>query len=320
MLDWQPTASIENLKKRAELLKEIRSFFAERDVMEVTTPVLATAGVTDPFIENFETQWKFGDLSKAKTLYLQTSPEYAMKRLLAAGCKHIYQIAPAFRHEDSGRYHNPEFTMLEWYRTGFSMHDLIDEVVALLQHVLGVTSVKRWTYQSVFLHHLALDPIHADFETVRSVAINQGIDMHCGFTSIDKDDLLQLLFSRSIEPHFSNDEPCIVSLFPASQAALARLNEEDPKVANRFEVYFKGVELANGFDELTDAEKQRRRFEHDNEKRAKLDLKQKPVDENLLAALSSGLPQCSGVALGIERLLMLALNLNEIDQILSFKI
>lgn len=315
---WQPNASIEQIKVRAQLLKQLRDFFDERDVLEVTTPVLTKAGVTEPFIDNFQLDYGFGNASSSQTLYLHTSPEYAMKRLLAAGCEHIYQISPVFRHEGSGRLHSPEFTLLEWYRTGFSMQNLIDEVSNLLQTVLQVQHVEQMTYQQAFLRFLKLDPLTVNKQALLAAAKVNNIDFYSDSASLDKDDLLQLLFSQVIEPEFAKQDPVIVSHFPASQASLATLCDDDKRVANRFEAYYKGIELANGFHELTNATEQRQRFEQDNQKRTALGKSPMPIDEQFLSALEAGLPDCAGVALGIERLHMLVTGHQHIREVMAF--
>jgi lysyl-tRNA synthetase class 2 len=316
--DWHPTAPLANLKARAELLKRLRAFFAMRDVMEVSTPVLATAGVTDPFIDNFTSSFEHGTTGQDETLYLQTSPEYAMKRLLAAGCEHIYQIGPAFRHEGYGCYHNPEFTMLEWYRSGFDMPMLIAEVAELLKLTLDVPTVEVISYQQAFLQNTGLDPLKASKDEWLDYAKDKGLSLHGDINTLDKDDILQLVFATYIEPEFANASPVIVSHFPASQAALATINQDDPRTANRFEAYYQGIELANGFHELTDADEQRKRFINDNEKREALGLPNAKTDERFLAALNAGLPDCAGVALGVDRLLMLITQSDKISDVLPF--
>ncbi|MBO1256985.1 elongation factor P--(R)-beta-lysine ligase [Alteromonas sp. 5E99-2] len=318
--NWRPSASIEQLKKRAQLLSQLRRFFESRDVLEISAPVLASAGVTDPFIDNFSTQFSFSAQSSEQTLYLQSSPEYAMKRLLAAGCEHIYSIGPAFRHEGAGSNHNPEFTMLEWYRSGFDMQMLIDEVSDLLKTTLNIENISQYSYQDVFLKHMNIDPLTATTDELIEAVKLKGIDLYNGFETLDNDDLLQMLFSHCIEPSFANHCPVIVTHFPASQASLARINSLDNRVANRFEVYFKGIELANGFHELSDANEQAARFESDNKKRSALNFPTKPIDQYLLTALDAGLPDCSGVALGVDRLLMLIVGASHIRDVLTFDI
>ncbi|MFY8352532.1 elongation factor P--(R)-beta-lysine ligase [Pseudoalteromonas sp. SSM20] len=318
-INWQPSASIENLKARASLLKTIRDFFNARNVMEVETPSLSQASVTDIHLASFSTQFVGPGFAKGLPLYLQTSPEFAMKRLLAAGAGAIFQLAKAFRNEEAGRHHNPEFTMLEWYRPGFNAAQLMDEIDDLMIAVVGSEKAERISYQQAFITHLQCDPLTASIRDLTQLAKQQGFD-HIAEQENDKDTLLQLLFCMCIEPKIGQQTPCFVYHFPASQAALAKLNTDDKRVAERFELYFKGMELANGFDELTEADEQRQRFIDDNNKRKAQGLAEVTVDERFLAALSHGLPQCSGVALGVDRLLMLALNAKRISDVIAFDV
>ncbi|MBS3798487.1 elongation factor P--(R)-beta-lysine ligase [Pseudoalteromonas sp. BDTF-M6] len=316
---WQPSAQIDTLKQRAHILRQIREFFFARQVMEVDTPSLSQASVTDEHLQSFATEFVGQGYAQGLPLYLQTSPEYAMKRLLAAGSGAIYQICKAFRNEENGRHHNPEFTMLEWYRPGFDEFALMDEIDELMQLVVGSEGAERISYQQVFLKVLAIDPLTITLDELKQVATAQGFG-DIAATERDADTLLQLLFCMVIEPQIGQQRPCFVYHFPASQAALARLNEQDPRVAGRFELYFQGLELANGFNELTDASEQRQRFEKDNKKRLERGLQQVDMDEHLLGALEAGLPACAGVALGIDRLVMLACNKLHIKEVLSFDV
>lgn len=318
-VQWQPSASIESLKARAHIIKSIRDFFFKRDVLEVETPSLCQASVTDIHLVSFNTHFVGPGFATGLPLYLQTSPEFAMKRLLAAGSGAIYQISKAFRNEEAGRHHNPEFTMLEWYRPGFNATDLMDEIDALMKAVLHCEHAERISYRKAFLTYLKCDPLSADLTELRSLAIAQGFE-HIAAKETDKDTLLQLLFCMCIEPQIGQDKPCFVYHFPASQAALAKLNPNDNRIAERFELYYQGVELANGFDELTDVKEQRQRFTEDNEKRKQLGLDEVTIDERFLAAIESGLPQCSGVALGIDRLIMIALKARSIKEVLAFDV
>lgn len=318
-INWQPSASIENLKARASLLKTIRDFFYARNVMEVETPTLSQASVTDIHLASFSTQFVGPGFAKGLPLYLQTSPEFAMKRLLAAGSGAIFQLAKAFRNEEASRHHNPEFTMLEWYRPGLNAAQLMDEIDELMIAALGCNKAERISYQNAFITHLQCDPLTVSIEELTQLAKQQGFD-HIAEQENDKDTLLQLLFCMCIEPKIGQQAPCFVYQFPASQAALAKLNADDNRVAERFELYFKGMELANGFDELTEADEQRQRFIDDNNKRKALGLVEVPVDERFLAALSHGLPQCSGVALGVDRLMMLALDAERISDVIAFDV
>ncbi|MCE2570597.1 elongation factor P--(R)-beta-lysine ligase [Motilimonas eburnea] len=318
-MNWFPTASIQALRQRAEIIQNIRTYFQQLGVLEVDTPAMSQASITDINLFPFISQYVGPGAAVGQSLYLQTSPEFHMKRLLAAGSGPIYQICKAFRNEESGRFHNPEFTMLEWYRPGFDDIALMDEVSDLLQLILNCDVPSRLTYQQAFEQYLQVDPLHADLSELKQLA-----DKH-GFTDIAasetcKDTLLQLLFCMVIEPQIGQDAPCFVYHFPASQAALARLHSGDPRVAERFEVYYQGIELANGFNELTDAVEQRARFIADNAKRHATGKPQMPIDHLLLAGLEHGLPDCAGVALGIDRLVMLALGAEHIDQVMAFPV
>lgn len=301
------------------MLKTIRTFFEARNVLEVDTPLLSSGTVTDQYIDAFSTKFDFSQVGASKTLFLQTSPEYAMKRLLCAQSGAIYQICKAFRHEGEGRWHNPEFTMLEWYRPGFDHHQLMDEVDALLIHCLNTDAATRLTYQTAFLTHVGIDPLSASDDTLIKAMREHGIDINEP-EQLDTDSKLQLLFSQVVEPAIGNDTPCFIFGFPASQAALAKVNAEDPRTADRFEVYFKGAELANGFHELSDVNEQRLRFIEDNKKRRESGLPERPIDEAFLAALESGLPPCSGVALGIDRLLMIKTGASYIHEVINFTV
>ncbi|HDU8494683.1 elongation factor P--(R)-beta-lysine ligase [Morganella morganii] len=316
---WQPTAPIANLLKRAKIVNEIRHFFADRGVLEVETPTMSQATVTDVHLRAFETQFTGPGAAQGITLYLMTSPEYHMKRLLAAGSGPIYQIGRSYRNEEAGRYHNPEFTMLEWYRPHYDMYRLINEVDDLLQQTLECESAESLSYQQAFLRYLDIDPLTAEKDKLREVAAKLDVS-NIADTEEDRDTILQLLFMVGVEPHIGLEKPTFIYHFPASQASLAEISSEDHRVAERFEVYYKGVELANGFRELTDAAEQRQRFERDNRKRASMGLPEQPIDENLLAALEHGFPECAGVALGIDRLIMLALGADRISDVIAFPV
>lgn len=315
--DWQPTASIEQLRQRARLLSQIRQFFAERDVLEVDTPAMSHATVTDLHLHTFQTEFVGPGYADGRKLYFMTSPEFHMKRLLAAGSGCIYQINKAFRNEENGRYHNPEFTMLEWYRVGFDHHKLMDEMDALLQHVLQCGSAERMTYEQAFIQVLGVCPLEGSMAELKAVAATLGLS-DIAEPEEDRDTLLQLLFSIGVEGKIGQQSPAFVYDFPASQAALAKINQADPRVADRFEVYFKGIELANGFHELDNPQEQLKRFEDDNAKRVSIGLAAQLIDHHLIAALDSGLPNCAGVALGIDRLIMLAIGCDHIDQVTAF--
>ncbi len=315
---WQPSAPIDHLRIRARVLRIIRDFFAARGVMEVETPLMCHTSVTDPFIQSIPVLFHSHSYEKEQFYYLQTSPEYAMKRLLAANSGDIYQITKAFRQGEVGRFHNPEFTMLEWYRLGFDHHNLMDEMDELLQLVLNMPPAVRKSYAELFQTFLQLDPHHASLEELAECAKQHQLDVASCVN--DRDTWLQLLMTECIEPQLGFDQPCFVYDFPASQAALARIQLTDPPTAARFEVYVRGIELANGFHELQNAREQRKRFEHNIEERKKLGLNELSLDEYFLSALAHGLPDCAGVALGIDRLMMLVVKCESIKEILSFDI
>jgi len=310
--DWRPTASLEALQVRADTLASIRGFFAERGVLEVETPLLSAAAVTDVHLHSVACRLEEGDSSAR---FLQTSPEYAMKRLLAAGSGAIYQICKVFRAGERGHRHNPEFTMLEWYRPGWDHHRLMDEIDALLQAMLGVEAGERISYGDAFRRHADLDPHAASDRELRSRVA--ALDV-IGVAELDRDDLLNLLLSHVVERRLGRGRPTFLIDYPASQAALARVRSGDPPVAERFEVFVDGLELANGFHELADPDEQRRRFEADLQERGRRGLPEIAVDERLLAALSSGLPDCAGVALGVDRLVMLRLGAGDIADVIAF--
>ncbi|MGP1947175.1 MAG: elongation factor P--(R)-beta-lysine ligase [Arsenophonus sp. NC-PG7-MAG3] len=320
IVNWKPRVSINNLLKRAKIMAEIRRFFIDRGVVEVETPILSKFTVTDIHLLSFETQFVAPIIANNTKLYMITSPEYHMKRLLAAGSGPIYQIIKAFRNQEKGRYHNPEFTMLEWYRPHYNMYRLIDEVDDFLQQILDCQPTERISYQQAFQRYLNIDPIAIELEKkqLHDAAVQLGLN-NTGKEE-NKDVLLQFLFTIGVEPNLGKYKPTVIYHFPASQAALAKISKEDNRVAERFEVYFKGIELANGFRELTDAEEQRKRFEHDNQMREKMGLPKQPIDERFLAALDEIIPDCSGVALGIDRLVMFILNAEKISDVISFSI
>ncbi|MCK6263193.1 elongation factor P--(R)-beta-lysine ligase [Vibrio sp. ZSDE26] len=314
---WQPSATIEQLRKRASIVATIRQFFTNRDVLEVDTPAMSHATVTDIHLHTFKTTFVGPDYAHGRQLYFMTSPEFHMKRLLAAGSGCIYQICKSFRNEENGRYHNPEFTMLEWYRVDFDHHQLMDEMDELLQQVLGCQGAKKITYQQAFIDVLGVCPLEGSMDTLKEAANKLGLS-DIAENEQDRDTLLQLLFCIGIEPKIGQNAPAMVYDFPASQAALAKINTKDKRVADRFEVYFKGIELANGFHELDNAKEQLARFEQDNHKRLEMGLAKQPIDLNLVSALEAGFPNCAGVALGIDRLVMLALDCQHIDEVTAF--
>lgn len=321
-MNWQPTLSWEHAKLRADIIAKIRSFFRDRAVIEVETPLLANATITDVHLDPFVTQFNYSTdspLSQSKALYAQTSPEFAMKRLLASGYGCCYQLCKAFRHESHGRYHNPEFTMLEWYRVGVDHFQLMDEVSELLVSVLGCTTVNKISYQQLFLKQVEIDPLEATRNELLALIRHRGV-FSDWLAEENVDTLLQFIMSEIIEPNIGIDAPCFVYNFPASQASLARICKADTRVAERFECYYRGIELANGFNELTNARQQLDRFMQDNEIRIAQGKVARMIDENFIAALNHGLPECAGVALGVDRLIMIALNADSIDKVISFPI
>ena len=314
---WRPTAPIKNLLARAKIMAEIRRFFTDRGLLEVETPVLSEFGVTDVHLSTFSTEFVAPFNSQTKTLWLGTSPEYHMKRLLAAGSGAIFQLCHVFRNEEAGSRHNPEFTMLEWYRPHFDMYRLINEVDDLLQQILDCEPAESLSYQFVFQEYVGLDPLSVSkVELIAKAKEHQLIDAE----QADRDTLLQFLFATLVEPKIGQNRPAAVYHFPATQAALAQISSEDHRVAERFEFYYKGLELANGFNELTDAKEQHSRFEQDNRLRAQMGLPQREIDRRLLAALQAGVPNCAGVALGVDRLIMIALGAQTIEEVMAFSV
>lgn len=319
---WRPSADLSVLRLRAELLAQIRAFFAARGVLEVETPALSAAAITDPHLASFNTCYSGPGSQHGRPLYLHTSPEFAMKRLLAAGSGCIYQIARVFRDGEAGSRHNPEFTLLEWYRVGFDHHRLMDEVAELVGMLLAgrltLAEPERLSYRQIFQHHLNLDPHRATVADLAACAETRNISIPTGMPLDDPDPWLDLLLTHCVEPRLGSGRLTFVHDYPASQAALARLRPDDPPVGERFELYINGIELANGFHELGDTVEQRHRFAQENAARRAAGLPVMPVDEHLLAALEFGLPDCAGVALGFDRLVMLATRKTSLAEVLAF--
>lgn len=311
--DWKPSASFRTLQARAELLGSVRAFFLSRKVLEVETPILSRHGTVDRHIDCFETVGNF---------WLHTSPEFAMKRLLAAGSGPIYQICKVFRLEEQGRHHNPEFTLLEWYQPGWTHVELMAEVEELLR-ALGVQSLSRFerlSYREAFLLHAGFDPAKVSIERMRDELVARGISLPQRLSeqeSQSRDFWLDIWMSHVVAPRLGQRTPCFLFDFPASQAALSRVQGD---IAERFELIWRGLELANGFHELTDAAEQTRRFEADSLWRQAQKKPTPPADENLLSAMAAGLPACAGVALGLDRLLMLLHKLPDLAATLSFDV
>ncbi len=316
--EWRPTASLAALRLRAQLLASTRQFFAARQVLEVETPLLGHAGVTDVNLQSIAARVA----GFTEPCYLQTSPEYAMKRLLAAGAPDVYQICKAFRDGERGRHHNPEFTIVEWYRLGFDAAALMREVEDLLATLLGsarLGTVEHISYCVLIERELAVHPLHSPVSELARVAQARVGPLPAGIAQ-DRDLCLDLLMGAVLGPALGRDHLLFVHDYPASQAALARLNEAQPTTAARFEAYLGGLELCNGFHELTDPIEQRARFARDRDARAARGLPAAPIDARLLAALGAGLPDCAGVALGFDRVLMLAANAGALSEVLSFPI
>ncbi|MBY6211770.1 EF-P lysine aminoacylase GenX [Microbulbifer agarilyticus] len=313
---WQPTAPLDNLRRRATLLADIRRFFSERQVLEMEVPILSRRATSDPHIDSIT-----ADCSGAPA-FLATSPEFGLKRLLASGMGDCYYLGKAFRNGEAGGRHNPEFTMLEWYRVGWDDHRLMIEVGEFLSWVLNISRVCSYSYRALFLKFLDIDPHRASLEELKAVVARV---LELSFEPANRDECLDLLMSHHIEPNMdSSDERGITLVydFPASQAALARVEHDElgAPVARRFEAYVAGMELANGYWELTDAAEQQRRFEADQKYRAENAKSVNPFEERLVEALAAGMPACAGVALGVDRLLMLACGAERIDEVIAFPI
>lgn len=309
--DWRPGASRHAIEARAVLLADIRSFFAARDVLEVETPVLSRFGNSDPNIENIRTD-------DTRPRFLRTSPEYAMKRLLATGFRDIYELGRVFRAAEKGRHHNPEFTMLEWYRCGMGYLDLANEVVELVRAcgrgAFEGWPVRRVDYRGLFMERTGLDPILCSEVDLENCAAERGVSAGL----LDHGEWLDLVMGEIVQPGLPGEHFTIVYDYPPEQAALSKIRRDSPPVAERFEVFLGRAELANGYQELTDPHEQLERFERENRAREARGNPTVPLDTALVSALRSGLPECSGVALGVDRLLMAILKLESIDAVLAF--
>ena len=311
MTDWRPGANNAIQRQRAALLADLRNYFAHRGVIEVETPLLCRAGVSDPALENFEVR------SGQETRFLQTSPEYAMKRLLAAGSGDIFQICKAFRLEEQGVRHNPEYTLLEWYRLGLDHYQLAREVGELVAAVLGRPGWQVWSWQGVFQEVLGAGAHCASRDDLEELALGKVGDIPL---DLDRDGLLDLLMSHCVEPAISGWGIVFIVDYPPSQAALARqiLDASGELHGARFECYVDGIELANGYWECGDAAELRARFTTDNLLRSARGQPERIADEYFLEALTAGLPPCAGVALGVDRLLALKSGAKNLDAVLSF--
>jgi lysyl-tRNA synthetase-like protein GenX len=317
-MNWQPSASMDALRLRASLNRLIREFFHARGVLEVETPMMSQAGNTDPNIASFALEFSGRTDGASRTRWLRTSPEFPLKRLLAASVGDCYELGRVFRDGEAGGRHNPEFTMLEWYRVGWTLAPLIDETVALVQSALALVghtaTASRISFRDLYVQRLGFDPMTADLDTVRNAASGIAIDGE----GLTRDDWLDLLMTHRIQPDFPRDQLLAVYDYPASQCALARIRHDAVPVAERFELYLGPLELANGYHELADGAEQGERFQRDVATRAARGVTSPAIDAHLLAALSHGFPDCSGVALGVDRLLMAMRDTPRIADVLAF--
>jgi len=307
---WQASASSEVIIKRACLLRQVRDFMLKREILEVDTPSLSHFGISDPYIQSMTTSCAS---DKEEILYLHTSPEFCMKRLLASGLGSIYQIAHVFRNEESGKRHNTEFSMLEWYRTGFDYYQLMDEVGELLLEI-GLQAPDKMTYAEAFEQTIQVDPHKIDSRELQKLCKQHGWDASLD----DRHALLDFLFSEVVIKTMNRAKPLIIYDYPECMSALATLKLSDPIVSERFELFIAGMEIANGFNELSDANEQLQRFEKELATRRSLGLAEAPIDKRFLAALEAGLPECAGVAIGIERLLMVLSEKDDINAVSTF--
>lgn len=309
--NWQANVARDVLLIRAQLLEKIRYFMRERNILEVDTPILSTASISDPNIQSVSAS--LSNRQHAQPFFLSTSPEFCMKRLLACGSGAIYQITKVFRDDEIGRLHQPEFSMLEWYQPGYDHHDLMDEVSALLV-CLGLTPAQQNTYENAFREYLDINPHKASISELQTLASNLGLNGESSERSI----LLEFIFSHSVSPNLGQKIPLLLYNYPVCQAALARISVDELPIAERFELFINGMEIANGFHELTDANEQRRRFELENQLRHQRGSAEVAVDEQFLSALEAGLPDCAGVAIGLDRLLMVLSDKQQISEVMTF--
>jgi lysyl-tRNA synthetase class 2 len=313
--DWQPTATFETLRLRAALLARVRAYFAATGALEVETPILVRAAVSDVHLESLAVQAASGETAG----FLHTSPEYAMKRLLCAGAPDVYQVGHVFRAGERGGRHNPEFTLVEWYRLGIDHHALMTDVEQLLRALLEphrpVGPSRKVAYAQAFVAALGIDPLTCSVEALRAAIAAHGGSVPESIAEAARDDLLDLAMGTLVAQSFPADRITFLHDFPASQAALAQIRGP---VAARFEAFWGPLELANGFHELGDAGEQRRRFEADLVERRQRGRPVRPTDERFLAALARGLPACAGVALGFDRVVMIAAGVSRIDEVMAF--
>lgn len=320
-MDWRPTASLETLRRRARLLRAVRTFFDARGFWEVETPILSNDVVVDRHLDPFDVV-----CDERRRCFLQTSPEFGMKRLVAAGADAIYQVTRAFRQGERGRLHNPEFTIVEWYRVGDNYSDGMNLLAELACHTLGCDGVDRVSYAEAFLRHAGVDPHRCSAAELDEAARRLGVAMPEGFDGDDVDSRLEVLLVERVEPHLGIERPALLYDYPAGQSALAQVRtalegtDNGRSVAERFELYARGIELANGYHELLDADVLSDRIARNNELRARDGKSRLPEKSRLLDAMRHGLPSCSGTALGFDRLVMTALGLSSIDEAIPFPI
>jgi elongation factor P--(R)-beta-lysine ligase len=318
MADEKKILVLHNAARRAHIIDQTRNFFRSRNVLEVDTPVLSQGISTDCHIDIFSTEFfpsGYGLHGSGKIYYLQTSPEFHMKRLLAEGYPDIFQICKVFRNGERGRSHNPEFTILEWYRKNFTMHGLIDEIAELCQMIAGKVQVLKMSYRDIFIGCEAPDPLEVPDKDL--FAFCQSFDPHSpNFSS--RSDALNYIMSNFVEPRVPHECMVFIHNFPSEQAILAEVDPQDPRTAQRFELYYKGYELCNGYTELTDWKETEKRLSDENERRKMIGKPVLPVDKHFIQALQKGLPPCSGVALGLDRLVLIALGYTDIDDVLMF--
>lgn len=322
-LSYASTMTLAMAQQRAQFISNIRQFFTSRQVLEVQTPLLSQAGNTDTFLQSVAALVTYQD--RPRTYYLHTSPEFAMKRLLASWQVPIYQICPVFRDNEIGTRHNIEFTMLEWYQPDYSLDEIATELNELLEVLYGYSIVlNHYRYVDAFMDFVGIHPLTASLTALQAVAEDMGL---VGFDFNKNDDSeenrrqswLDLLFSHAVEPNLGHDLPTLIIEYPPATAALAKtaVDKDGNKIAKRFELYINGIEIANAYDELADGEALRDRFEQDNQLRARHNLPQMPIDEHLLAA-SDDLMPCSGIAVGMDRLLMVLTGANSLEEVIPF--
>ncbi|WP_343192591.1 elongation factor P--(R)-beta-lysine ligase [Buchnera aphidicola (Taiwanaphis decaspermi)] len=313
--EFIPKTSHINIFKRAKIINKIRSFFLKNNVLEVDTPIMSSFTVTDVNITPFKTLFLN---KKKKKLWLITSPEYHMKRLISYGLGSIYQICHSFRNGELGKYHNPEFTILEWYETNCDIFKLMNKINVLLNNLKKYKKVVFISYERIFMNYLKINPLTCSKKDLIKKIQDVSKDNSLSFKNKNKDSLLEYLFIIGLYPILKKIELIFIYHFPASQASLSKINSLNNKISERFEIFSYGLEIANGFDELVDFKEQKKRFKKNNKTREKNGMKKVKIDKNFINSLKKGLPQCSGVAIGIERLIMSILKIKNINEIINF--